>query len=407
MIRRSRLTATIVAFLFAGSTFAQVSVSTSIPATALPGGDFSVEISVSKGDVSGFAKIQQILPAGLIATPYETEGATFSFKENKVKFLWMSLPNKNFKVSYKVKVDPSVSGNQIIEGSFAYIKGNETEKFIIPKEIIAIQNDQAQEIQREAINNVIASQKAKEDVAETARLQAEQDAAQIEETTEEPVEQIAQAEEEVLDEVEELITSPVEEVAEEAIETIEEVAPIEETAEIIEDVVEETDETAEVIEETPIEVAAVEEAAIEETTIEETAVEVNDEVAEIEETFEDVPEEIVEEPAEEITATQAPDYSDAMLTSKAGLVYRVQLAAGPNKIDPSYFVTKYDVSDPVVIEEHDGLFKYVIGEFGSYRPAKTFSNELRDHNNVEGSFVTAYSNGKRIDVQEALNIAGQ
>ena len=96
-----------------------------------------------------------------------------------------------------------------------------------------------------------------------------------------------------------------------------------------------------------------------------------------------------------------------MLKSKPGLVFRVQVAAGPNKVDPSFFKEKYGLSEEVVIEEHEGMYKYVIGEFGSYRPAKTFSNELRDNNNVNGPFVTSYNDGARIHVKEALEIAGQ
>jgi hypothetical protein len=96
-----------------------------------------------------------------------------------------------------------------------------------------------------------------------------------------------------------------------------------------------------------------------------------------------------------------------MMATKAGLVFRVQVAAGPNKVDPAFLQSKYGINDPIVIEEHEGLFKYVVGEFGSYRPAKTFSNELRDNSGVEGPFVTAYSDGTRIHVKQALEMAGQ
>jgi hypothetical protein len=96
-----------------------------------------------------------------------------------------------------------------------------------------------------------------------------------------------------------------------------------------------------------------------------------------------------------------------MMKSKPGLVFRVQIAAGPNKVDPAFFKTKYGINDAVVIEEHEGMTKYVVGEFGSYRPAKTFSNELRDNNKVDGTFVTAYKDGVRIHVKEALSLAGQ
>ena len=88
--------------------------------------------------------------------PGESANATFSFKDQKVKFLWMALPNNDFKVTYKVNIDESLSGNQIIEGTFSYIQDNETEKFIIPKDIIAIQTDNSDAEQKAAIDKILA-----------------------------------------------------------------------------------------------------------------------------------------------------------------------------------------------------------------------------------------------------------
>ena len=305
-----------------------------------------MELDVAKGDVSGFAKLQQNLPPGFSAEQGESANATFSFKDQKVKFLWMALPNDNFKVSYKVNVDASLSGNQIIEGTFAYIKDNETEKFIIAKDIITVGANQAEAAKKAAMDKILADQQAKEDAATAARNEA----APVEET-------------------EELVAEAVEEVAEPV---------VEETEEAVEEVAEAVEEVAEpIVEEEQEEVAAKE----------------VEKVAPLKQKV--------------VQAEPAPDYNDAMMKSKAGLVFRVQVAAGPNQVDPSFFVSKYGISEAVVIEEHEGLFKYVVGEFGSYRPAKTFSNELRDNNSVEGPFVTAYNDGVRIHVKEALDIAGQ
>jgi hypothetical protein len=302
-----------------------------------------MKLNVAKGDVSGFAKLQQILPNGFSAEAGESANATFSFKDQKVKFLWMALPNEDFSVSYKISVDVSLSGNQIIDGTFAYIKDNETEKFIIPKDIISVQADQAEAAQQAAMDQILADQQSKEEAAEAAR----EEAASEEEVAEEvPAE-------EVVEEVAEEVAEEVVEVAEEVVEEVEEVAE-----EVIEEVVEE--KPAPVKKETPV-------------------------------------------PAKE----EAPNYNDSMMKSKPGLVFRVQIAAGPNQVDPFFFKEKYGLSDAVVVEEHEGLFKYVVGEFGSYRPAKTFSNEMRDNNGVVGPFVTAYNDGVRIHVKEALEIAGQ
>lgn len=103
-----------------------ISITQKAPASAKPGSEFTVELTIKKGDADGFAKLQQELPDGFEATEGTTSGSSFSFTDNKVKFIWMALPNdKEFKVSYKVKVDASIiTGDKFIAGKFAYVVNN-------------------------------------------------------------------------------------------------------------------------------------------------------------------------------------------------------------------------------------------------------------------------------------------
>jgi hypothetical protein len=117
----------IVMMLAVATVQAQVSVTTKLPASAAPGSEFLVELTVEKPGITGFAKLEQSLPTGFEASQGQTANATFSFKDRKVKFLWMALPNDDsFTVSYTVKVDASLSGKQILEGKFANIKDKAT-----------------------------------------------------------------------------------------------------------------------------------------------------------------------------------------------------------------------------------------------------------------------------------------
>ncbi|TNF27591.1 MAG: hypothetical protein EP314_04675 [Bacteroidetes bacterium] len=371
MINRSTLLSALALICFSAGTMAQVTVSTKLPATVAPGGSFNMELNIAKGDVSGFAKLQQQLPPGFTAEEGESSNATFSFKDQKVKFLWMALPTGDFKVTYKVNVDASLSGNQIIEGTFAYIKDNETEKYVIPKDIIAVKADQGAAAQDAAMAQILAEQQAKEEAAQAAR----EEAAKAEQPAEEP-----QA------------------VAEEPVAAAEEKA-VETAAEVADNSAAEAEAAAKAEAEAQKAKAAEEKRKADEAEKARKAEEKRqaDEAKKTKEA----------EKAAAVAVEPAKDYNDAMMTTKPGLVFRVQVAAGPNKVDPAIFQTKYGINEAIVIEEHEGLFKYVVGEFGSYRPAKTFSNELRDNNSVDGPFVTAYNNGTRIHVKEALDIAGQ
>ncbi len=109
-----------------------IKVTRSMPSSAAPGGEFTVELSVDKGATSGFAKLQEEIPEGFVATAIESKSATFSFDKNKVKLIWMSLPaDAKFTVSYKVKVDATAAGPKSISGTFSYIDGNDTKKIQI------------------------------------------------------------------------------------------------------------------------------------------------------------------------------------------------------------------------------------------------------------------------------------
>ena len=105
------------------------------------GTDFTVEIMINKGNVTGFAKLMETLPAGFTATAGDLNGASFSFDgaTQKVKFVWVSMPSQTeFRVSYKVAVPSGATGSQNIDGIFSYIENDETKKYILPTTTVNI-----------------------------------------------------------------------------------------------------------------------------------------------------------------------------------------------------------------------------------------------------------------------------
>lgn len=109
-------------FIFGG----EVSVVQSGPKFIQAGQTFMIEISINKSDREGFAKWQQKLPPGFVASPIETEGATFSFKNQDVKLIWMALPEKEtLNIFYEVTADPDLSQDLILDGKFSFIEENE------------------------------------------------------------------------------------------------------------------------------------------------------------------------------------------------------------------------------------------------------------------------------------------
>ncbi len=117
---------------------ADISITQNIPTTMTPGTEVRVTVTVNKADLSGFAKLQLDLPTGMTATAIETKGASFTFADQKAKFIWMALPSTpTFKVSYTLSADASVSGNQAIQGRLSYIEDNERKTFDLPTSTIS------------------------------------------------------------------------------------------------------------------------------------------------------------------------------------------------------------------------------------------------------------------------------
>ncbi|MFN4235492.1 MAG: hypothetical protein ACK4IK_11885 [Bacteroidia bacterium] len=110
-----------------------VTINQKSPDTVKAGDEFTVEITISKGTISGFAKLQQDLPAGFTASSGDAKGGSFTFSDQKVKFIWMSLPaDAEFKVSYKVKVADNISGDFSFNGIFSYLENNDKKNAEMP-----------------------------------------------------------------------------------------------------------------------------------------------------------------------------------------------------------------------------------------------------------------------------------
>ena len=66
----------------------------------------------------------------------------YSFKNQIVKIIWMSLPSQSeFIIAYKLTANEGTSGNQKINGTFSYIEGNETQKIALTPSNIFIEKD--------------------------------------------------------------------------------------------------------------------------------------------------------------------------------------------------------------------------------------------------------------------------
>ncbi|MGZ3862745.1 MAG: SPOR domain-containing protein [Bacteroidia bacterium] len=106
-------------------------------------GSYDVELKIKKDGAKGFAKLQEKIPVGFMASENNSEGTTFSYSETDhiAKFIWTSLPSQEeITLTYKITLRKGEPAEKpaFVEGEFNYLDNQETKKFFIPKEEIAV-----------------------------------------------------------------------------------------------------------------------------------------------------------------------------------------------------------------------------------------------------------------------------
>jgi hypothetical protein len=81
-----------------------------------------------------------------------------------------------------------------------------------------------------------------------------------------------------------------------------------------------------------------------------------------------------------------------------GFTYQVQIAACRSQLSKSYLNAIYKGPEIPIETFENNWYKYSVGSFLSYRSAKKF----RDNCSVNGAFVVAFCNGRKININDAL-----
>ena len=457
---------------------ADIRVSQDIPAIIQAGSEVKVTVSIEKGSLTGFAKLQIDLPAGLSATSIETKGASFTFADGKAKFIWMALPaSPKFQVSYTLTADASASGTLPINGKLSYIEDNERKTFDLATSTIQVSGGAAAQV---PVQEPVATERAttadqqpvvtppaswaNDVVSAAGAAPAPADAAPATTRSTPGALRIVAAvqgqggvsgtrvitpvtETEYLVEVtvnkgdirgfgklQETIPAgftALEKTSDEAIftaqgtiakfvwlnlparSTLKVVYKLRSTPESSGDYVVNgefgyllNDETQKaVLGSTKFTIGSQAVAQqVEQPKVEQPKVEppvVKTEVPKAEQKT---------EPVQQATAQQStkPKTTNKIPAPETGVVYKVQITAAHREVGSPYFAERHRYSGDFGIERHEGWIKYTTGRFGQYKEARDQRvSFISAGHNFPGPFVTAYNNGDRITVQEALMIGAQ
>jgi hypothetical protein len=456
-----------------------VRIEQTLPANMSPGSEVRVNVTVEKGDLTGFAKFQLDMPPGLSVTAIETKGASFTFADNKAKFIWMSLPaGPSFTFSYTLVADASARGALAISGRLSYIEDNERKTHDIPTHSVNVAVGSpapitADDTAADANDLVSASAGASPPSAGSVPMVVV-DAAGIPPAQGQGGVSAARTITPVSDKellVEVLISkgsirgfgklqetipagfSALEKSSDEAIFTAQErvvkfvwlnlpardevrvVYKLRATGQpdgeysvdgefgyLLNDETQKAvvgssrfyvgPKAMELMGNDAAVIAtieggdgqldlAVKQPRAEPTTAAEPVAETprNDPPATERSRTRRSTSSSADTPSNRVTGTPSPE---------RGVVFKVQIAAGHREVGKAYFAEKHRYSGDLQIERHEGWIKYVTGRHTTYREARDQRiNFVNGGHGFPGPFVTAYNNGERITVQEALMITQQ
>lgn len=305
-----------------------------------------IDVRIIKGKVSGFAKIEEPICEGVTAININNGGGVFSFADGKVKYVWTDLPaGENITVSFKLVRNKEAGwlNRCTVEGDFSYLEGEKSLRCNFNS--ITVDFEKGITVSNVPLPSNAAAQMA---VDENKANEGEQNKAVA-------------------------VSNENERIAPPAQNTIEK---------SIEEVHQKNTET-EVVK------AAVETTEIAKVEVEKVAAPIQQEVAETK---------------QEKSASGNNNLASG--NPVAGLVFKVQVCATHRTVDATFVKTNYKLADEVMQEMHKGWFKFTVGGYGQYVEARNKREELAPFN-LPGPFVTAYNNGNRITVQEALMISKQ
>ena len=120
---------TLLAILFFTCSVAlsqDLNITNNLPASANAGDVIDAQYTLTKGATMGsFAKFQLDLPAGFQAQSNDIKGGNFTFENNRVKIVWVSLPSDaTFTFSFKLTATSTVSGNINFAPQFFYLENS-------------------------------------------------------------------------------------------------------------------------------------------------------------------------------------------------------------------------------------------------------------------------------------------
>lgn len=118
-----------------------------------------VTIKINKANTKGFARYSDDIFSGLSFKPIKTDGSSFSISDGKLKFVWVSVPEKeDLEISYSVK--GNLKEAFILLGEYSYLENNQSRKFSFPKDSVLFEKSKTKSLENK--EKILTKEKTEE-----------------------------------------------------------------------------------------------------------------------------------------------------------------------------------------------------------------------------------------------------
>ena len=447
-----------LSFITAGAVLSQavIDIKMDLPSEVEAGKSFIVNINIHKGSLEEFSRFQQELPAGLTAEQVNSATADYGFENQRLRFIWLKMPpDELISISYRINVHQRLKGTFTLNGVFSYVEDNERKSIdvnsnpvkIIPSPLVAAdkQIDIAEFTQQMAAEKSVTPPVVQgiSCIRETPYLSISGNELMVNLLVyKKNLDRFARIEESIPAgfDVKSVVSN-------DAIFTFKDgiakwvwmalppgngftitysLVPLREQT--LKDLaikgqftyVDGGNNVSIDIVQKNVDLSKVDTASVDQmmtainngqavrtqaVALPET---IKPQASQVQEVTKTVPgntgEQVRKTTEEKKTKMNIP--AEVLLPVQDGIYYRVQIAAYRKLNAVGDVVGAMNLGKPVKIEYDEGLYKYTVGSFPGYADAQKYKDELVTSRRVTDAFVTAYRNGARIDVQQAMSLNG-